>query len=365
MKISKNNSTYVTKTFLPPIDLYNKYLKQIWKNNQLTNQGSLLKKFENQLKKYLDIKYIHFVTNGTLALQIALNSLNINKGEVITTPFSYVATTSAILWERCTPIYVDINPKTLCINADKIEQAITKKTKAIMATHVFGHPCDIEKIDKIAKKHKLKVIYDGAHTFGCNYKNKSLLNSGDISICSFHATKLFHTIEGGCLVVKNKKINEKIELIKRFGHLGDNHYCLGINAKASEFQAAMGLCNLQYVDKIINERKKITNLYNDLLKNNVIKPIIPKNTKYNYSYYPVIFKNEEDLLKTVKNLNKNEIYPRRYFYPSLNTLPYLKNYQPCPISEDISKRILCLPLYIGLKKKIIIYICKIINNINN
>jgi dTDP-4-amino-4,6-dideoxygalactose transaminase len=356
---------FVTKTFLPPLGEYEKYLRKIWESNQLTNQGPLLNKFENELKKNLNIKYLHFVTNGTIALQIALQALDITEGEIITTPFTYVATTSSILWQRCTPVFVDIDPKTLCIDPNKIEKAITKKTKAIMPVHVFGYPCDIEQIKNIAKKHSLKVIYDGAHAFGCKYKNKSLLNYGDISICSFHATKLFHTIEGGCLITNDKKINNKINLIKKFGHVGDNHYCLGINAKASEFQAAMGLCNLKYINKNINERKKTTNLYSRLLNNNIVKPLIPKNLKYNYSYYPVIFNNEKDLLKTVEILNKNEIYPRRYFYPSLNTLPYLKTHQSCPISEDISSRILCLPMYVGLEKERVIYICKISNTFNS
>jgi dTDP-4-amino-4,6-dideoxygalactose transaminase len=199
------NKIFVTKSFLPPINEYEKYLKLIWKSSQLTNQGPLLTELEEKLKKYLEVQYFHFMTNGTIALQLALNSLDITEGEVITTPFSYVATTSTILWERCTPVFVDINKETLCIDPEKIEAAITKKTRAIMAVHVFGYPCDVEKIEAIAKKHKLKVIYDGAHAFGCIYKNKSLLQFGDVSMCSFHATKLFHTIEGGCLITNNKK----------------------------------------------------------------------------------------------------------------------------------------------------------------
>lgn len=359
-KPNKNNPIYVTKTFLPPIEKYKKYLDIIWKNNKLTNQGPLVKKLESKLTKHLNVKYLHYVTNGTIALQLALNSLDITDGEIITTPFSYVATTSSILWERCKPVFVDIDSKTLCIDSNKIEKAITSKTKAIMAVHVFGYPCEVEKIQLLAKKYNLKVIYDGAHTFGCKYKNKSLLNYGDISMCSFHATKIFQTIEGGCLITKDKKISEKINLIKKFGHIGDNHYCLGINAKASEFQAAMGLCNLSYINKIIKSRKKLSQIYDNTLKNYIERPILPKNFEYNYAYYPIILKNENELLKIVKKLNKNEIYPRRYFYPSLNTLPYLKKYEPCPISEDISSRILCLPLFIGLTKIQVKKICKII-----
>lgn len=353
------NQIQVTKTFLPPVDSYVKYIKRIWKSNQLTNQGSLVKEFEEKLIDYINAKNIHFVNNGTSALQLALNALGIKDGEIITTPFSYVATTSAILWERCEPVYVDINPNTLCIDANKIEKHITKKTKAILAVHVFGIPCEVEAIELIAKKHKLKVIYDGAHAFGVKYKNKSLLSYGDISICSFHATKVFHTIEGGCLVIKDKKISEKVDLIKRFGHLGDDHFCLGINAKASEFQAAMGLVNFKYLKFIIDSRKKIFEIYDSYLKDTFDKPKIPKNITYNYSYYPIILKSEEKLLKVVSALNKSNIFPRRYFYPSLNKLPYLTRNQSCPISEDISTRILCLPIYHDLKTNQIKKICKL------
>ncbi|MDH7476207.1 MAG: DegT/DnrJ/EryC1/StrS family aminotransferase [Microgenomates group bacterium] len=351
---------FVTKTFLPPLKKYQRYLEKIWKTNKLTNQGPILKKFEEKLRNYLKVKYLHFLTNGTLALQIALRALNINEGEIITTPFTYVATVSSILWERCTPVFVDINPETLCIDADKIEKAITKKTKAILPVHVFGIPCDVKKIAEIAKNYHLKIIYDAAHAFGVEYKEKNIFNFGDISMGSFHATKIFHTIEGGCLTTNNKEISDKIELIKRFGHNQNNHYMLGINAKASEFQAAMGLCNLEYIEKLIEKRKKLYEMYNQLLGDSFQKPKIPKSTKYNFSYYPIIFKNENQLLKAVKILNKNNIYPRRYFYPSLNTLPYLKNSQKCSVSEDISKRILCLPFYEGIWKKDLIKIVKVL-----
>ena len=354
------DSIFVTKSFLPPISEFNKYLDRIWKSSYLTNQGPLLKEFEKKVKNYLKVENFHFVTNGTIALQIALRSLDITEGEIITTPFSYVATTSSILWERCTPVFVDIEPNTFCIDANEIEKSITKNTKAIMAVHVFGFPCDVEKIEKIATKNNLKVIYDAAHAFGVKYKGKSLFDYGDISIGSFHATKVFHTIEGGCLVTKSKEVSNKIDLIKRFGHHGDDHYMLGTNAKASEFQAAMGLCNLKYVESIIKKREKITNLYNKLLKNKVQKIKIPKNIKYNYAYYPILLKNEGQLLKIVSKLNKNNVFPRRYFYPSLNTLSYLKKSQSCPISESVSSRILCLPLYDVLDEKIINDICKII-----
>ena len=351
----------VTKTFLPPLEEYELYVKKIWAQGQLTNQGPLLREFEEKASNYLGVKNFHFVANGTLALQLAINSLDITEGEIITTPFSYVATTSALLWERCSPVYVDIDADTLCINPNKIELAITDKTKAILAVHVFGNPCDVDAIDKIAKKYKLKVIYDAAHAFGVNYEGKSLLDRGDISICSFHATKPFHTIEGGCIITKDKSVSEKVELIKRFGHNYDEHYMLGINAKASEFNAAMGICNLHYIEEIIQIRKKVSNMYDEQITGKITKIKISKQVDYNYAYYPIILSSEEELLKKKQLLEEKNIFPRRYFYPSLNTLPYLNSAQSCPISEKISKRILCLPLYESLEKKDIQSICETIN----
>jgi dTDP-4-amino-4,6-dideoxygalactose transaminase len=352
----------VTKTFLPQKKDFLKYVDQIWENSQLTNQGPLLKQLERKLEDYLGVKNLHFVTNGTLALQVALEALGITEGEVITTPFSYVATTSSIMWQRCKPVFVDIERQTFCIDADKIEAAITPNTKAIMAVHVFGNPCDVVKIESIAKKHNLKVIYDAAHAFGVEYDGRSLLDYGDISICSFHATKLFHTIEGGAIIAKSKEVSEKIELIKRFGHNGDDHIMLGINAKASEFQAAMGLCNLEYVDDIIEERKKLTHIYDQNIDSRFYRPKHGPATKYNFGYYPILLASEQELLEKMDQLSKKEIFPRRYFYPSLNTLPYVKGAESCPVSEDVSSRILCLPLYNGLNEEDIKIICGVMNN---
>jgi len=350
----------VTKSFLPPLEEYEAYLKRIWDNGWLTNQGPLLKEFEAETSKYLHVTNFHFVANGTLALQLALNALDITEGEVITTPFSFVATTSAILWERCTPVFVDIEPETFCIDPEKIEAAITDKTKAIMAVHVFGFPCNVEKIQKIAEKHNLKVIYDAAHTFGVESGGKSLLNHGDISICSFHATKLFHTVEGGCVITPHKSVSDKVELIKRFGFDGDDHSMLGINAKASEMHAAMGLVNLKHVDTIIGQRKKVAELYDAQLSDNITRPSI-RVEKHNYGYYPVVFKDEATLKNVVNALEAEDIYPRRYFYPSLNRLPYIQDAQSCPIAEDITVRILCLPLYAELPPEDVERICNIVN----
>lgn len=351
---------YVTKTYMPPLEEYSKYLETIWQNNQITNQGPLLKTFEARAASYLGVKNFHFVANGTLALQLAIRSIVEKNAEIITTPFSYVATTSAILWENHVPVFADIDSKSLNIDPSSIEKIITKKTKAILAVHVFGNPCDIEALEKIAKKHNLKIIYDGAHAFGVEYKNKSLLSYGDISISSFHATKPFHTIEGGCVITSDDKLSKKIDLMKRFGHNKDDHHMLGVNAKASEFNAAMGLCNLKHINEIIESRAKAINLYKNLFKDRFDTQKINSETTYNNSYYPIIFKSEKQALKILNELKKNNIYPRRYFYPSLNKLPYLEVSNPCPNSESIAKRILCLPLYFDMTEIDIKRITKII-----
>lgn len=350
----------VTRSFMPPIEEYQKYLEQIWESKYLTNEGPLLNKLNDRLKKYLKIDNIELVTNGTIALQLALRALDISEGEIITTPFSFVATSTSIIWERCKPIFVDIDEENLCIDPNKIENAITKNTKAIMAVHVFGYPCEVEKLQDIANRYNLKVIYDGAHAFGSRYKGKSLLEYGDITTCSFHATKLFHTIEGGACIAKEKSVLEKIKSIKNFGSVNGEYKNVGINAKMTEFNAAMGLANLDYIDVNIQERKNLSYIYDENLKEIIARPKNIEGLEYNYIYYPVILKNEKETLSIIKKLNENDINPRRYFYPSLNTLEYIKDRGNCPISEDISRRILCLPLYNGLKEEDILRICKII-----
>lgn len=335
------------------------YVQKIWDSVYLTNQGPLLKSLEQQLQEYLGVNNVQMVVNGTLALQLALRAVDATGGEIITTPFTFVATTSAILWEGCKPVYVDIDPETLCIDADKIEAAITDKTKAILAVHVFGAPCDVEKIAAIAARHQLPVIYDAAHAFGVTVSGKSLLSYGDMATCSFHATKIFHTIEGGAVVVNNPDLVRRIDLMKKFGSEGDEQVMLGINAKMSEFNAAMGLANLKYIDQNIAQRKIVTELYDRLLPSSLRRPVLDKGVdERNYIYYPVLFKNEGELLDAVKKLQALEVYPRRYFYPSLNTLPYLSDKQACPISEDVTSRILCLPLYGDLAESDVRKICQ-------
>lgn len=335
----------VTQTFLPPKEEYLHYLYRAWDKHWLTNNGELVKELEGKVSEYLDVSSTTFVNNGTIALQFAIKALDIT-GEVITTPFSYVATTTSIMWEGCTPVFVDIDADTLNIDPKKIEAAITPKTSAILATHVFGNPCDIEAVQAIAEKHNLKVIYDAAHCFGVGYKGQSIFNYGDISVTSFHATKLFHTVEGGAVFSTDKNVTERVQYLRNFGHNGPGKFKeVGINGKNSELHAAMGLANLKYIDDIIADRKRASKSYDSLLEGVLQRPKISVDAEYNFAYYPVIFTSEEKLLETEKRLNEAGIFPRRYFYPSLNTLDYLKTRQSCPVSEDIARRILCLPLY--------------------
>ncbi|MDC1505808.1 DegT/DnrJ/EryC1/StrS family aminotransferase [Winogradskyella sp.] len=352
----------VTKTFFPPIEVYQAQVQRIWDNQWLTNNGELYKELTQKLKDHLDVNQIIPMTNGTLPIQIALNAYA-NCGEVITTPFSYVATTASIVWEKCKPVFVDIHPQYLTIDEAKIEAAITEKTTTILATHVYGNPCDVEAIETIAQKHNLKVIYDAAHCFGVTYKGKSIFNYGDVSTCSFHATKLFHTGEGGALFCKDKETRQEMWYRHNFGHDGPGHYHgLGINAKMSELQAAMGLAVLPYMEHIITERKRVCDYYDQCLDFlNLSKLKIRKNTEWNYVYYPIIFESEAQLLETIKNLAANNIHPRRYFHPSLEALPYI-NSKDCPIADTITKRILCLPLYTTLKERDLESIVNLINN---
>lgn len=349
---------YVTKSYLPPREEFFKYASEIFDNCILTNEGPFSRLLAEKIRHFLDIDNFSYVTNGTVALQLALKSMNITEGEVITTPFSYVATVSSILWERCHPVFVDIERENFTIDPDKIEEKITEKTQAIMPVHVFGYACNVKKIEKIAKKYNLKVIYDAAHTFGTRYGGRSLCSYGDISTLSFHATKLFHTIEGGGCIVNDRETFRKLELMKRFGHEGDNHIMLGINAKQDEFNAAMGLANLGHIDEIVAERKRISELYDSLLEGRLRRPKKQEGLEYNYAYYPVLFESEKELLAAFERLARINVYPRRYFYPSLNTLPYLRETCGCPVSEDIASRIACLPLFVGLENELVYKICK-------
>jgi dTDP-4-amino-4,6-dideoxygalactose transaminase len=351
----------VTKTYLPPMDEYVSYLNTIWERAWLTNNGPLVRELEETLKAYLGVPNLLFCTNGTIVLQMALKALALNDdSEIITTPFSYVATATAILWEGCKPVFVDINERDMNIDVEKIEAAITPRTRAILATHVYGNPCDVERIAEIAHKHQLTVIYDGAHAFGATYKGKQLLSYGDIITCSFHATKVFHTTEGGCIIVHDPALAHKIFLSRQFGHVADDYYAIGINGKNSELHAAMGLCNLPHLAEIIAARKAVSEQYDSLLADTPLKrPVALPDTGYNYAYYPVVFTSEEELQKVRLALEAESIFTRRYFYPSLNNLPYHQG-APCPVSENISLRVLSLPLFYGLAADDVARICSII-----
>jgi len=335
----------VTKPFLPSLAVFQSYVESIWTRQWLTNNGPLVNEFEYEMKNHLNLSNFLFVTNGTVALQMAIHALDL-KGEIITTPFSFVATTSSIVWQGCKPVFVDIDCETLNIDVTKIEAAITPYTTAILATHVFGNPCDIEAIEAIAKRHRLKVIYDAAHCFGVTYNGKSIFSYGDISITSFHATKLFHTIEGGGIFTKSEQLLNKINVMRNFGYSGTDTFSeIGTNAKNSEVHAAMGLCNLKHIDEILASRKELYNFYREgLAACDLQFQVIQPKADFNYSYFPVIFDSEEAMLHCKLQLEKSEIYCRRYFYPSLSALPYI-NKIDMPICDSIAKRIMCLPMY--------------------
>jgi dTDP-4-amino-4,6-dideoxygalactose transaminase len=353
---------HVTKTFLPPQDEYNAILKEAWDSHWITNRGVLVKRLETKLQGYLKAPHILATTNGTLPLQIAIKALGLT-GDIITTPFSYVATTSSIVWEGCTPVFVDIHPEYLTIDETKIEAAITSNTSAILATHVFGNPCNVDVIEAIAKKHHLKVIYDAAHCFGVTYKGQSVFNYGDISTCSFHATKVFHTGEGGALFCNSKALYNTLFYHHNFGHDGPEAFQgLGVNAKMSELQAAMGLAVLPHMAFILKARQRAYETYTKTLESTHLQFLkLREETQWNYSYCPVIFHTEAQLLTTIKQLIAAGIFPRRYFYPSLDTLPYIDN-QYCKNSRAIASRVLCLPLYHDLDEASILNICNIINS---
>ena len=342
----------VTKTYLPNKEKYQKYVDEIYENGWLTNYGPLTQRLEKRLAEYLGVKNIVLVSNGTSALEIAYRTLEL-KGVVITTPFSFVATTSSLVMNQLSPVFADIDKNTFNLDPKNIEKLITKNTSAILPVHVFGNSCKVEEIEEIADKYNLKLIYDAAHAFDVEYKGNSVLNYGDISTLSFHATKLFHTIEGGALIINNDKLAQKARYLINFGIKNQEEIpYLGTNAKMNEFEAAMGLCILDDIEQIKQKRKMVLDTYKRELRGLVQFQEKNKNATENYSYCPVVFKNEGQLLKVQKALNEQKIFPRRYFYPSLDTLEYIEPKQEMKISRDISKRILCLPIYVDFEKDV-------------
>ncbi|HFB66074.1 MAG TPA: DegT/DnrJ/EryC1/StrS family aminotransferase [Aeromonadales bacterium] len=348
---------HVTKTYLPDIKKYKHYVDKIYQNGRVTNNGPLLVELEEKLADYLGVKHIVLVSNGTAALEIAYRTLDLN-GFAITSPFSFVATTSSLVTNSILPIFADINPQTFNIEADNIEALCTPHTRAIVPVHVFGNACEVEKIAQIAQRLNLKVVYDAAHAFNVRFKGNSILNYGDISTLSFHATKLFHTIEGGALVINDDDLVQKARYLINFGiENAESIPELGINAKMNEFEAAMGLCMLEEMHLIEEKRAEIYSYYQQELNGFVQFQQLNSDASNNYSYFPVVFENEKQLLAVQADLNAHNIFPRRYFYPSLNTLSYIEPRQKCPISEGISDKVLCLPIFSELEnnfQKIII-----------
>ncbi len=335
----------VTRSYLPNKEKYVSYLDKIYNNCWLTNNGPLVKELETRLKEYLGVKNIILVSNGTIALDLAYIALNI-KGEAITTPFSFVATTSSLCMNGITPVFGDIDSETLNLSPQEIEKKITDKTQAIVPVHVFGNPCDVKAIDEIATKHNLSVIYDAAHAFGVKYQGESVLNFGTVSTLSFHATKLFHTIEGGAIITNDDKLAEHIRYLVNFGIKSEDSIpYVGTNAKMNEFEAAMGLCVLDDIELILSKRKEIYNRYVEAFTGIYKMQKLSSDSEPNYSYFPIIFDTEEEMFKIKEKLNNKDIFPRRYFYPSLNTLDYIKEFSPMEVSQNISKKILCLPIY--------------------
>jgi hypothetical protein len=352
---------YVTQPSLAPLEEVTEILKGVWERGIMTHNGPLVQQFEKDFCEIFGVNNFSVNVNGTIAIQMAIKALEL-KGEIITSPFTWVATVSAIKWEGCTPVFCDVEAETLNMDPTKIEALITDKTVAIMPVHVFGNPCDVEAIEAIAKKHNLKVIYDAAHAVGSTYKGKSLLQYGDISATSLHATKLLNTAEGGGCIATDNQLFEKLKRIRFFGHDDTKDVVEdGFNGKLTEVHAALGIANLRYTKQVLADRKEKYNYYKTKLSTSdkLIFQLV-KHGETNYSYFPVIFESEAVLLKVEAALGANKIFPRRYFYPSVNTYTKIVAPSSMPVSENFSKRILCLPLYYKLTMEQIDTIIKIV-----
>jgi dTDP-4-amino-4,6-dideoxygalactose transaminase len=356
----------VTKPYLPSREKLDKYIDGIYERNWLTNNGPLVQELTRRLEEYLGVENLLLVSNGTLALQIAYHALGINESvngkpaQAITTPFTFIATASSLKWDGIEPVFADIDPETWCLAPSNIEAAITPNTRAIVPVHVFGNACDVEAIDAIAQKHNLKVIYDAAHAFGVQYKSESLLKHGDAATLSFHATKLFHTSEGGAIVFKRKEDLERAKKLINFGITGpETIEDLGINAKMNELQAAMGLCVLDEIEQIGRDRQEVTATYDSRLSGKVQKQLIQTGATYNHAYYPIALRGEAQLTKVMHSLRDSGVFARRYFYPSLESVTCLgDDFKDCPESRELAERIMCLPIYSGLTTENIISIAE-------
>ena len=352
---------YVTRAVLPPAEVYKRYLDEVFDSGHLTNEGRFAVQLEKELAARFDVPYFSLCTNGTLSLQLALRLKGLQGREVITTPFTYVATASALLWEGCTPVFADVDEETLCLSPKAVEEALSDATAGILPVHIYGNACDVEGFAALSAQYNLACIYDAAQAVGSAYKGKSLLAYGDAAICSFHATKVFHTVEGGGVVVHNAGEQRQVGLLRAFGHRGDEHYGLGINAKLSELHAVMGLALLPQLDANIRARKRVTRLYDACFPvPGLRRPVLREGLDYNYSYYPVLFDDPAHRERAVARMNEAGIYPRRYFSPAVNTIEYMPVKKACPVAEDAARRTLCLPLYAELPEQAVERIIRII-----
>jgi len=360
----------VTQPFLPPLEEFTEYLKDIWDRKWLTNNGHYHQELEKALCEFLGVKYISLFTNGTLALITALQALRIT-GEVITTPFSFIATTHSLWWNGIKPVFADIDPHDFNLDPTRIEAAITPKTTAIMPVHVYGTPCNVKKIKEIADTYGLKVIYDAAHAFNVRIDNDSVLNFGDLSVLSFHATKVYNTFEGGAIICHDEATKKRIDFLKNFGFANETTVVApGINAKMNEVQAAFGMLQLKYVDQAIAKREELANYYNEKLKNiaGITLLHLPDNVKSSYSYYPILI--DKNIFGSTRDdvynrLKEQEIFARRYFYPLISQFPTYKGLDSAspsnlPVAEKVAEQVLCLPFYPDLTVEDIDRIIKII-----
>lgn len=358
----------VTKPYLPNRQKLDQYIDGIYDRNWLTNNGPLVQELTRRLEEYLGVENLLVVSNGTLALQIAYRALGVSdvnrdqKPEAITTPFTFIATASSLKWDGVQPVFADIDPQTWCLAPENIEAEITPQTRAIVPVHVFGNACDVEAIDAIAQKYNLKVIYDASHAFGVTYQGESLLKHGDAATLSFHATKLFHTGEGGAVVFKRKEDLERARKMINFGITGPESIDqVGINAKMDEFQAAMGLCVLDEMEDNLQAREQVWRRYEQALPGNLQLQATRETLGYNYAYFPVVFESEEQAVRVAARLKENGVLARRYFYPSLESVRCLNAETDQPVSKDIASRILCLPIYDQLVQTHQTHIIDIIN----
>ena len=370
--VSSSSPIYVTKPFLPPLEEFLPYLEEIWASGWLTNNGPFHKRFENELAEHLGVEHLALVSNGTIGLIVALQALGIT-GEVITTPYSFVATAHSLLWNGLNPVFVDIDPETFNLDPLKIESAITPKTSAIMPVHCYGTPCDVESIQRIADRHGLRVIYDAAHAFGVRYRGQSLLGHGDLSVLSFHATKVFNTFEGGAIVCHDAETKQRIDYSKNFGFADEvTVVATGINGKMNEFQSALGLLQLRHIDAAIERRRRISEAYTRELRGvaGITCCTHSPDAEQNYSYYPILVGANYPLSRDdlCQKMREHGIYPRRYFYPLITEMPMYKGMQSAapsnlPVATRIAREIVCLPIFTELEQDDVLRIVETVRSV--